>query len=97
MSNVELNQVLRILLSKKNAAIRYAVSERQIDIFRERGMPWISVGPRKILIPIKEADEWIARMMVNRSIRPSDYRPKPSTVGKTTESVASHKGIAPNA
>lgn len=94
-ADVDSDKVHRRLMTKREAATRYAISERQIDVFRERGMPWISAGPRKILIPIREADAWIEKMMIVRARKPSEYRPRATVVNSTLSNLAAEKATKP--
>lgn len=85
-----------VSLPKKDFALRHSISPRTIDLWRQRGLPWLAIGPKKILIPVGAGDAWVTEQFLVSAQRrkPSGYVPRtPATPesGATTEGEA--KGV----
>jgi hypothetical protein len=46
-------------MTKREYAKRQSVSERTLDNWRQRGMPFLLVSARKVLFPVVECDAWV--------------------------------------
>lgn len=63
-------------LGKRDFAQRHSVSQRTVDYWRERGLPFLAIGRRKILIPVVDGDLWLHRkFLVSSTAKRTPARP----------------------
>ena len=46
-------------LTSKEVCEKYSICKSNLFYMRSRGIPFIVVGKKKFLYPVKETDEWI--------------------------------------
>jgi phage terminase Nu1 subunit (DNA packaging protein) len=58
-NNADASNRSTFALTTKQAAQRYNISIRTLSVWREQGMPFMMIGPRKALFVVADCDQWV--------------------------------------
>ena len=67
-----------VSLTKSAFSQRHSVSPRTVDYWRDKGLPFLLVSTRKILIPTAEGDAWVKDKFLVASKRRVTLRQTPA-------------------